>query len=159
MSWDQFCVEVAALPAGQIWRHNEAGDLPGVGEDLDERLLDQLVEANAGKRGFTYTHKRTGVEAIRRAVVRGFAINVSADSLDEAKRFLRQSLPVVVVLGKDAPKRFGPVVTCPATYSDTTCEKCGLCAKTDRAFAIGFPAHGNRRLLVNQRFAQSGGFK
>lgn len=28
VSWDQLCANVRSLPKGQIWRHNQIGDLP-----------------------------------------------------------------------------------------------------------------------------------
>lgn len=36
-SWADFCRDVAALPEGTLWRHNDAGDLPGRGDELDVR--------------------------------------------------------------------------------------------------------------------------
>lgn len=49
--------QIAALTEGQLWRHNQAGDLVGGGNEIDTAPRGQLVAANAGKRGFTYTHK------------------------------------------------------------------------------------------------------
>jgi hypothetical protein len=54
-SWDAFLDKVRALPRGQLWRHNQAGDLPGTGDTLDVPALLELVAANKGRRGFTYT--------------------------------------------------------------------------------------------------------
>lgn len=55
MAWQAFCEAVAALPAGQLWRHNQAGDLPGEGDVIARQPLSALIAANQGKRGFTYT--------------------------------------------------------------------------------------------------------
>ena len=55
--WKQFVRDVEGLPAGEMWRHNQAGDLPGKGEEIDPEEMAALVRANAGKRGYTYTHK------------------------------------------------------------------------------------------------------
>lgn len=55
--WPDFVAKIAALPSGQLWRHNQAGDLAGINHNIDSLALSQLVTANAGKRGFTYTHK------------------------------------------------------------------------------------------------------
>src|SRR6516162_5607019 len=41
---DEFCANVAALPEGQLWRHNQAGDLPGKNNDIDEASMLALVE-------------------------------------------------------------------------------------------------------------------
>jgi hypothetical protein len=57
MPWRQFCEEVARLPKGTLWRHNEAGDLPGKGSRLDRRALGLLLDAACHTRGFTFTHK------------------------------------------------------------------------------------------------------
>ena len=57
-AWGQFTASIAALPDGQLWRHNQAGDLPQVDGTVDAVKLGQLVAANAGKRGFTYSHHR-----------------------------------------------------------------------------------------------------
>ncbi len=61
---------IRALPEGQLWRHNQAGDLPGKGNRIGARDLRALVEANRKKRGFTYTHKpptKRNLELIREA--------------------------------------------------------------------------------------------
>ncbi len=159
--WPDFCKQVAALPAGQLWRHNSAGDLPRNGEHIDREALEALVTANAGKRGFTYTHhslsSRSNRETIANANLRGFTVNVSCDSL-EAVDDLRLALPTVVVLpmlerGEAEPKvTLTPggvrVVTCPAQYRETNCAECGLCARADRRVVIGFRAHGYARRKV-----------
>ena len=55
-AWSVFVARVAAFKPGTLWRHNIAGDLCGDGLTIDGPALMQLVAANAGKRGFTYTH-------------------------------------------------------------------------------------------------------
>lgn len=67
VTWEAFCRQVAALPDGQLWRANQAGDLQGKGNTLDREALASLVEANRGKRGFTYTHKPVTIDDLRRA--------------------------------------------------------------------------------------------
>lgn len=52
----ELCQEIKKLPLGQLWRHNEAGDLPGDGDVLDLVALAAIVKANKGRNGFTYTH-------------------------------------------------------------------------------------------------------
>ena len=56
-SWSNFLENVAGLPDGQLWRHNQAGDLCGENNKISARFIRQLIKANKGKRGFTYTHK------------------------------------------------------------------------------------------------------
>lgn len=152
VDFDEFCNMVAAMPRGQLWRHNQAGDLPGTGDRIDRVALAKLAIANAGKRGFTYTHKplnRDNMTAIRAANAAGFTVNVSAnDAREAAKVKAITGLPVVCVLPAEitaAVQRVDGqmIVTCPATIRDSkNCSKCGLCAVKDRKFIIGFPAHG-----------------
>lgn len=152
VSWTEFCALVAQLPEGQLWRHNQAGDLPGENNELDGAALAQLVLANRGRRGFTYTHKPGNREALAMANRNGFTINVSCDSLEQVDTDIGKGSPVVVVLpmlekGEVENKvTLTPggnrVVTCPAQWRDTSCAECGMCAVSDRNYAIGFRAHG-----------------
>lgn len=48
---------IQRLPHDQLWRYAQAGDLPGRGDRISEYQLKKLVNANGGRRGFTYTHK------------------------------------------------------------------------------------------------------
>jgi hypothetical protein len=153
LSWRAFVDKVRTLPDGQIWRHNQAGDLPGIGDHIRADLLGELVKANKGKRGFTYTHKPPhkgkNASVIARANADGFTINLSADTLAEADTLAGLAIgPVVVVLPSDVKENLATpqgrkVVVCPAiTREGVTCSTCKLCAWTDRKVIIGFPAHG-----------------
>lgn len=158
-SWKDFCNVVAALPEGQLWRHNEAGDLPGRGDELDVRALEQLVRANRGRRGFTFTHKplRTPArrEAIRKANAAGFTINLSADGLTRADELAELGIaPVAVVLPTDAPEKLRTpagrdVVVCLAETKGLTCAECKLCAVATRRSIVGFRAHGQAAAIVS----------
>lgn len=155
ITWKALCDAVTNFAPGTLWRHNQAGDLPGDNNEIDTRALQQLVEANesALARGFTYTHKPLtpeNADAIRSANDRGFTINLSADNLAEADELAATDIgPVVTLLPESVTgnaKVFTPnhrrVVVCPATYRDVTCQSCGLCQKQNRAVIVGFPAHG-----------------
>lgn len=151
LTWSELCRKVAQLPRGQVWRYGQAGDLPGSGDRLDVKLLDELVRANAraGARGFAITHKplRTKIEreAVRRANEAGFTINLSAD--DPAHMRERQALgiaPVVVVV------RQSDYVLCPAKTHGVTCERCRLCTVAHRKLPVAFPAHGQFAARVDQ---------
>ena len=149
---DSFCNKIESLPDGQLWRHNQAGDLPGNGDHIDQDQLNKLIKANIGKKGFTYTHKpmnKNNVQAIRRANYFGFRVNLSGNNLDHADYLKSLNIaPVVTILPADSgkvtmTKKGNKVITCPATYNvKVNCENCGLCAK-DRDYMIGFPVHGN----------------
>ena len=159
IDWESFVATIASLPDNTLWRHNQAGDLPGIGAAIDAARLAKLVNANTGKRGFTYTHKtvagdsdnaRANRQAIREANDGGFTINLSANNLAHADELSDLDIgPVVVVMPRDAVNTVTPagrkVVICPAeTRDDVTCETCQLCARRDRnGIIIGFPAHGS----------------
>lgn len=163
MPWEAFCKEVQKLPAGTLWRHNQAGDLPGENNILDAAALRMLVRANRGKRGFTYTHKPMTMknrEALAEANLHGFTVNVSLNSVEELDAFGVGALPVAVILpalakGEREPRAFrtaggNRVVVCPAQYRETTCLECGLCQRADRNYAIGFRPHGYAHHYVSR---------
>lgn len=161
MQWDAFCRTVAALPTGQLWRHNQAGDLPGHGDAIDAAQLVQLAAANTGRRGFTFTHKPVvghpdNAAAIQAANAAGFTVNLSANTLAHADELAALAIaPVAVVLPHDVDGSTTrtlqtpagrTVSVCPATYrEDVTCQSCQLCQRQDRTCIVGFPAHGNAR--------------
>lgn len=154
-NWETFTAQIAALPAGQAWRHNQAGDLPGMGDTIDAAQLASLVDANAGRMGWTYTHKPMSDASNRAAVASanagGFVVNLSANTLAEADQLAELNVgPVVVIQDAVEGERSDTVTpdgrkvaTCPATYrDDVTCASCLLCARRDRKVIVGFPAHG-----------------
>jgi hypothetical protein len=153
--WEGLCAEVEKLPAGQLWRHNQAGDLPHANGAICIPELMDLVKANAKAkaRGFTYTHHDVendvfNLNAVRFANEDGFTINLSANSLAHADTLAALNAgPVVTVLPADTlpawnapgPRGKGPtgllprletpqgrkVVICPATYRDDV--SCASC--------------------------------
>ena len=156
--FSDFVNQVAALPDNILWRHNQAGDLPGDGENVDRGGLLALAGANAGKRGFTFSHydvesNKHNRAAIATANAKGFTINLSANNLDHADKLTDLDVgPVATVVPHDfdARKTTTPkgriVAQCPATYrDDVTCKTCGLCQKQSRRVIVGFPAHGNSK--------------
>lgn len=158
---DGLCRSIRKLPHGQLWRHNQAGDLPGIGDSIDASALGRIVASNRGRRGFTYTHKPVSdpanLAAVRMANENGFTVNVSANSASEAAALKRErpDLPVACVLPSDHTAARVDVdgvaiVTCPAVLrDDITCASCGLCQRADRPYVIGFPAHGNGKRKVD----------
>lgn len=159
VAWTDFCAQIATLPAGQLWRHNEAGDLPGIENVVDVRALGQLVRANRGRRGFTFTHKplTRSVEciAVANANAQGFTINLSADGLEDADRLAELGIgPVVTVVPSDAPRGLRTpagrkVVLCPAETHGLTCLDCQLCAHATRKSIVAFRAHGQSKAIVS----------
>jgi len=159
--WATFTQTIAALPDGQLWRHNQAGDLPQIDGTIDAAALGQLVAANMGKRGFTYSHHRDAqsINWIRHANQWGFTVNLSANDLHDADRLADHAAgPVVVVLPSTTTKntttpKGRTVVVCPATIrDDISCASCQLCQR-QRSVIVGFPAHGTRKRVINIRLA------
>ena len=159
--WPTFTKSIAALPDGQLWRHNQAGDLPQTDGTIDAVKLGQLVAANTGRRGFTYSHHRdtASINWIRHANAWGFTVNLSANDLADADTLADHAAgPVVVVLpstqttNTTTPKGRA-VVVCPATQrADVSCATCQLCQR-QRGAIVGFPAHGSRQRVINLRLA------
>lgn len=155
-NWEIFLGKIAALPKGQLWRHNQAGDLQGEGDTLDIQALSELIQANRGKRGFTYTHKplNNGHERDMVAIANnnGFTINLSGNNLSHADSLYDMGIgPVTVVLpASQVENTVTPkgrkVVVCPATIRDNvSCASCGLCAIVKRDCIVGFPSHGTAK--------------
>ena len=150
LTWKEFTVKLkSVLRPGMLWRHNQAGDLPGIGTSLDMTRLHELVEINqrAGARGFTFTHKTApeNLPALQEANRRGFVINLSADSVEDADR-LKKYGPVVVTLPVGSKPQYTPagnyIAICPAIIDKSVqCRTCQLCAKPDRRSIVGFPLH------------------
>jgi hypothetical protein len=175
------CDAIRALPRGQLWRCNEAGDLPTRdGVSIDAVALGAIVKANRGRRGFTYTHhdphapsslgRSTNAAVIDAANVQGFNINLSANNAQHADKLAALQIAPVVTLMDPAAWQDGrnitsspegrPIVRCPAEYSDgMTCAQCQLCANRDRKSIVGFTAHGSSKrkviAIVNASKAQA----
>jgi hypothetical protein len=160
IDWADLCQKIEKLPAGQLWRHNVAGDLPGIGENVDPIALGQLIAANKGKKGFTYSHKKNAqaIDAIRAANRDGFTVNLSADDAGEADTLAALGAgPIVAIVPMDTPeKTLTPggrvIIVCPAQSRDNvTCETCGLCSIASRDVIIGFRAHGTRAKMADAK--------
>lgn len=155
VSWSEFCTAVSAIPDGSLWRHNQAGDLPHSNGVIDFDMVSDLVQANHGKRGFTYTHHDVfmsdNLSALRQFNKSGFTVNVSANNAREADEYIDLGLPTVTLLPYDTSSKTvaspagRTIVRCPAEYRDTSCAECGMCAIADRDFIIGFSAHGSSK--------------
>ena len=170
LPWGEFLKQITSLPKGQIWRHNQAGDLRPDKDDtsrIDRARLAQLVMSNKDKNGFTYTHYEVLEKgyngdwnrgAIKAANKSGFTINLSSDSLAEADKLVALDIgPVTITLPSSTTKKITispagtKIITCPAAIrDDTTCATCTLCAKADRKTIIGFPAHGAKKKHVDR---------
>jgi hypothetical protein len=160
LTWKQLLSKIEAIKPQQLWRHDQAGDLPGVNEYLDIKKLQQLVAANGDSKGFTYTHKKKAIleqpgamAAVLAANKDGFTINISCDNLAEVDQFKALGFPTAITLPEDSGAQVTPagerVRVCPAELvKGFTCERCGLCQDPNRRNTIGFPAHGVKSKLV-----------
>jgi hypothetical protein len=166
VSWEEFLDKVRKIEPGRLWRHNVAGDLAGDGERIDIQKLEELVKANRGRMGFTYTHHRLDTQEEREAVWKandhGFRINLSADNPQEADRKASLGIaPVVTLLPSDTPLKGAlrtlegrKVVICPAqTRDDVTCLSCKLCARP-RTSIVGFISHGTSKKKADKVYFQ-----
>ncbi len=167
ISLDNVCAKIAALPKHQLWRWAQAGDLPGDGKIIDWAGLKQIVKANAGRDGFTFTHYDPRIDAnaaaIHNANLAGFTVNLSANNLEHADQLHALGIaPVVVVLpiGTTKPLKTpagNHVIVCPATVrDDMTCARCGICSKEYRRAIVGFPAHGSGAVKAQKVFFMRG---
>lgn len=157
MNLAQFCAAIEELPEGTLWRHNQAGDLPGTDGNIDRRALADIVIANLNKRGFTYTHKPMTQEnagIVKNANALGFTINLSADTVAQADEYAAMGVaPVVLTVPEDTRQNFttpggNKVVICPAETRGVNCAECKLCAWAGRKAIIAFPAHGSKKKAV-----------
>ena len=155
--------QIRKLPRHQLWRWAQAGDLPGDGTVIDALALENVVQANRGRRGFGYTHYDPRIPAnaaaIRLANFDGFTISVSAETLEQADELSDLKVgPVVVLLPADATRPTttpaGRLVTvCPAAVrDDVSCATCGICQHPTRKAIIGFPAHGSGKKKAQAMF-------
>jgi hypothetical protein len=161
----EICQQISKLPKHQLWRWAQAGDLPGDTIEIDEAGLEQIVQANAGRDGFTFCHYDPeygrNAAVIKDANARGFTVNLSANTLEHADKLAAMGVgPVVVVLPIDTTKALKTpdgrhVSVCPATVrDDVQCANCGVCANATRKAIIGFPAHGSGAKRAQQIFFQ-----
>ena len=166
-SWGNFLASVAELPAGQLWRHNQAGDLCGENNKINARFMRQLIKANKGRRGFTYTHKpvndanatnRLNSKLVAESNANGFTVNLSADNVAEADELAALDIgPVVCIMPTDFTGTMktpagNKIVQCPATREglEIDCAQCQLCARANRSAIVGFPAHGQSKRRASE---------
>lgn len=159
-TFNEFLNKIKALPKGQLWRHNQAGDLPGADEKLDRKACEELTAANKNKRGFTYTHydptKHNNGATIKAMNKAGFTVNLSGNDLEHAIELSKLNVgPVVSVADSDTKGAFKKggkqFVQCPATTenNDISCATCQLCEVKTRKSIVYFPAHGTQKKTVN----------
>lgn len=157
LDWEDFLTYIKRLPKNQLWRLNQSGDIQGPSKNsnrISAKHLEQLVQANKGRKGFTYTHKKgkKDLELIKAANKNGFTVNVSCENLYEAKKLRDQGIPAVCVVNTDQKRIGRDLVVCPAqTCDNVTCSSCGICQVADRKFVVGFLPHGIQKNFVKEK--------
>ena len=161
-----FLESIRRLPVGQLWRHNQAGDLWKPGTVTGRTALNALVDANHGRRGFTYSHhKRTPqtIRAFRAATAQGFTVNASCHNEREADAAMADGLRAAFIVPADDQRTTwktaggNRAVVCPAQRFDgMTCERCQLCYARPSNVAVVFRAHGAGRRKVETALANHG---
>lgn len=169
-SWENLINNIKLIKSGQLWRHNQAGDLPKDEllstpevDRLDEEKCLQLVSASSHTKGFTYTHYSCYDEHNRKIIKHmnqqsGMTVNISADTVEQADEYVSLNIgPVCVTMPTGTPTLNNRtpagnfIVICPAQTNNMTCEKCKLCQVKTRKSIIGFIAHGSGRNILSKR--------
>ena len=174
-NYDKFIDEIKLYRkynGNKIWRHNIVGDLVADKDfKINAKKLYQLIDANNKGAVICYTHHHTikdkngknkvsryNLNRIKEANELGFTINLSADTIDQAKQLYNKtklptavSLPVTKnkykKLSKDKQADYkkellkDKIVICPEQTHDVKCIDCKLCNKSDRKVIIGFLEH------------------
>lgn len=141
--WQAFMEQIRALPAGTVFRHNQAGDLIGdmilngksnrIHWPTALRLAEECAIAKV--RGYTYTHYPVIHQdgsfenvAVNRLVVQemnrmGFVVNISANSPAHADAILDSGLnvPVCCNLPGDVMKSGKPTIRSPGGRTIVIC--------------------------------------
>jgi len=159
-SLEAFTNAIKIFPRGQLWRHNQAGDLAGDNNTIDAPALRAIVKANKGRKGFTYTHKPMTEEnqaLVKEANENGFTINLSGNNLKHADELKALGIaPVTAIIPDNAPnKGETPAgnrwIACPAqTRENVSCATCKLCSVSNRGIIVAFKAHGisKKKIMV-----------
>lgn len=143
-----------------LFRHNVAGDIAIEGTSLiDVNRVDTIAGAIEGAnkvvgeiiKGYTYTHCTIDLNAsdiIHEAASKGFLINASCETVEEARHAKTLGINAVIasVNPKETEKELKAVglygAQCPAQVKEgMDCNHCQLCAK-NREVVIIFGVHG-----------------
>jgi len=170
ISFDALLENIKALPDGQLWRHNVAGDLPSLAGLVDSNDFNQLVDAAKHTSPIIYTHHRLyphNQKLFSAARSKGVVVNASCESIGTAYSAIRSGVNAVCIMPKDAEpvtklthpdsgEELARVVICPAQQRDSvTCASCGLCARdrVESKVIVGFIPHGAKSKKVNAMVA------
>lgn len=159
--------KISALPNGQLWRHNVAGDLPSLAGLVDSNAFNRLIDAAKHTKPIIYTHHKLyphNQKLFAHARAQGVVINASCENIGSAASAIKSGINAVCIMPLDAKpvtklldpnndQELARVVICPAQQKDSvTCASCGLCARdrVDAGVIVGFLAHGAKSKKVNK---------
>ena len=153
LSWDEFLRKVEAFPNGQLWRHNQAGDLLDINTQAGINQLAELAVSSRHAKGFTYTHHPikglAAAEAIRFAKDYKFTVNMSCETEAQADYHISKGRFAVLTVPQSENRKLyvtdggNRVMLCPQQTNPTvTCATCQLCYKRDPKQIIAFRLHG-----------------
>lgn len=154
---DALLEKIKALPKGQLWRHNVAGDFPHINGKIERQAFWDFVMASGHTNPIIYSHHKLNPNnklMFRLARNNGVNINASCESVTDAIKAIDSGINAVFV-GRENTQthKVGDttIVTCPAQLrEDVTCSSCGLCARdrVGQRVAIQFIPHGTKAKKV-----------
>jgi hypothetical protein len=167
VAWPDFLQLIRNLPAGQIWRHNQAGDLDQPGTAAGGAALQALTAANKGRKGYTYSHHTltpATIQAFKAATSNGFTVNASTETETAADAALAHGLRAVIVVSAAGKAAWSwltaggnRVIVCPAQRIDNmSCQRCRLCQARPQNVIIAFLAHGTYKAKAERLLAAIG---
>jgi hypothetical protein len=164
-NWDSFCKRVGKFLKNQLWRHNQAGDLPqDENGKIDKKKCEKLLKASSHTRGWTYTHYNPFDSHNQKIIKKmnkssGMTVNLSSDNVSQADEFFKLGIaPVVTILPENCEKTGNftpggiPIVICPAQkVENMNCATCKLCQVKNRKSIVGFIAHGTAKKRLTSK--------
>lgn len=168
--------KINGLSKNQVWRINQAGDLPSTKKGtIDRNFLNSLIKSSRHTKPICFTH-HNDFETIKLANKKGLNLIFSLNNLNELGnvpddiplsvpvnssfcRNKKESLTSFKKRVKEPLKNLRnnyrnynkKMILCPATYmEDMTCEKCKICTKLKSDELVMFPSHGIRKNKLNE---------
>ena len=150
--FDELLYAIRSLPPGSLWRHNVAGDLPSNNQTtIDRAALRAIVDANRGRRGFTFTHydvltNLANRQAIEEANQNGFThqpqrqlARACRPARRSAHRTRHRNSPCRHEAEHEDAERPNRRDLPDQHSTGVTCAACGLCARACAPPSSAFP--------------------
>jgi hypothetical protein len=153
---------IRKIPPRQMVRLWEVGDFPGTKGRMDKEICLTIAKALRFRKTFGFTHYRPSEHnlPIIQEMGKYITVNMSANSIKEADKYLAMGLDTVLIVHEDSARVFlspegNKGVMCPAqTGKCDGCISCGngnpLCARQNRGYFILLKAHGVQKSCVNK---------